>query len=36
MGDVYRAKKLKRRWNVAIEVLMEAFASDPQGLRRFE
>ena len=36
MGDVYRAHDTKLRRDVAIKVLPEAFASDPDRLARFE
>jgi serine/threonine protein kinase len=36
MGDVYRAKDLELQRNVAIKVLREELASDPERLRRFE
>jgi serine/threonine-protein kinase len=36
MGEVYRAKDLKLDRNIAIKVLQEKLASDPERLRRFE
>jgi hypothetical protein len=36
MGDVYRARDPKRRRDVAIKVLPEGFAADPDRLARFE
>jgi serine/threonine protein kinase len=36
MGDVYRAKDLELQRDVAIKVLREELAADPERLRRFE
>ena len=36
MGEVYRAKDTKLKRDVAIKVLPEAFARDPERLARFE
>jgi len=36
MGEVYRARDHRLDRDVAIKVLPEAFASDPEALRRFE
>src|SRR5215472_5272515 len=36
MGEVYRARDLKLKRDVAIKVLPEAFARDPERLARFE
>src|SRR5436190_9558924 len=36
MGDVYRARDPKLQRDVAIKVLPEAFAADPDRLARFE
>ena len=36
MGDVYRAKDLKLGRDIAIKVLREELAADPERLRRFE
>ena len=36
MGEVYRAKDSKLDREVAIKILPEAFASDPERLVRFE
>ena len=36
MGDVYRAHDTQLRWDVAIKVLPDMFASDPERLARFE
>ena len=36
MGEVYKAKDLKLDRDVAIKVLREDLASDPERLRRFE
>jgi serine/threonine protein kinase len=36
MGEVYRARDSKLDREVAIKILAEAFASDPERLARFE
>ena len=36
MGEVYRARDTKLNRDVAIKILPEAFASDPERLARFE
>jgi serine/threonine protein kinase len=36
MGEVYRARDSKLKRDVAIKVLPEAFARDPERLARFE
>src|SRR6266849_9861932 len=36
MGEVYRAKDTKLDREVAIKILLEAFAQDPERLARFE
>jgi serine/threonine protein kinase len=36
MGDVYQAKDLELQRDVAIKVLREELAADPERLRRFE
>src|SRR5579864_6725078 len=36
MGEVYRARDLKLNRDVALKVLPDAFASDPERLARFE
>src|SRR4029450_664932 len=36
MGEVYRARDVKLNRDVALKVLPEAFASDPERLARFE
>src|SRR5262245_33987055 len=36
MGEVYRARDLKLNREVALKVLPEAFASDPERLARFQ
>ena len=36
MGEVYRARDTKLDRDVAIKVLPDAFASDPERLARFE
>src|SRR5689334_15912982 len=36
MGEVYRARDTRLARDVAIKVLPEAFASDPERLARFE
>jgi len=36
MGTVYRARDTKLKRDVAIKVLPEAFAGDPERLKRFE
>jgi len=36
MGEVYKAKDLKLSRDVAIKVLRQVLASDPERLRRFE
>src|SRR6516225_2934586 len=36
MGEVYRARDAKLKRDVALKVLPEAFASDPERLARFQ
>src|ERR1700681_4426788 len=36
MGEVYRARDTKLKGDVALKVLPEAFARDPERLARFE
>ena len=36
MGEVYRARDTKLDRDVALKILLEAFASDPERLARFE
>ena len=36
MGEIYRARDTRLERDVAIKVLPEAFAADPDRLRRFE
>src|ERR1700719_824933 len=36
MGEVYRAKDTKLKRDVALKVLPEAFASDPERMARFQ
>ena len=36
MGEVYRARDTKLDRNVALKILPEAFASDPERFARFE
>ena len=36
MGEVYRARDRKLDRDVALKILPEAFASDPERLARFE
>jgi eukaryotic-like serine/threonine-protein kinase len=36
MGEVYRARDMKLKRNVALKVLPEAFAGDPGRMRRFQ
>jgi len=36
MGEVYRARDTKLKRDVALKVLPEAFASDPERMARFQ
>lgn len=36
MGEVYRAEDTNLSWQVAIKVLPDIFAGDPERLARFE
>jgi serine/threonine protein kinase len=36
MGDVYRARDTKLKRDVALKVLPEAFARDPERMARFQ
>jgi serine/threonine protein kinase len=36
MGEVYRAKDTKLKREVALKVLPEAFAADPERMARFQ
>jgi eukaryotic-like serine/threonine-protein kinase len=36
MGEVYQARDTRLSRDVAVKILPEAFARDPDGLRRFE